>query len=118
MVKNWQNENKKNKNPPPMPDFNQPRMKKPEIVLISQESGRPIHLKLAADGKEEHLKVDYRTEIIAKRKQNEELKQQALKKAEEDGGKKGGKKDPKGEVELKVNLYKDKPTKKEALLKL
>jgi len=29
MIKNWQNENKKNKNPPPMPDFNQPRMKKP-----------------------------------------------------------------------------------------
>ena len=29
MIKNWQNENKKNKNPPPMPNFNQPRMKKP-----------------------------------------------------------------------------------------
>jgi len=29
MIKNWQNENKKNKNPPPIPDFNQPRMKKP-----------------------------------------------------------------------------------------
>jgi hypothetical protein len=29
MIKNWQNENKKIKNPPPMPDFTQPRMKKP-----------------------------------------------------------------------------------------
>lgn len=46
MVKDWQNENKKNKNPPPMPDFNQPRMIKPELVLIEQESNRPIIFKL------------------------------------------------------------------------
>ncbi len=36
LIKNWQNENKKNKNPPPMPDFNQPRMKKPDLVLVTQ----------------------------------------------------------------------------------
>lgn len=35
-----------------------------------------------------------------------------MKKAEEDGNKKGGKKDNKGEPELKVNLYKEKPSKK------
>jgi hypothetical protein len=33
-VKAWQEANKKNKNPPPMPDFNQPRMKKPELLLV------------------------------------------------------------------------------------
>ena len=46
MVKNWQNENKKNKNPPPMPDFNQPRMIKPELVQVKEESGRAILLKI------------------------------------------------------------------------
>lgn len=46
LIKNWQNENKKNKNPPPMPDFNQPRMKKPNLVLVSQESGRTISFKI------------------------------------------------------------------------
>lgn len=46
MVKNWQNENKKNKNPPPMPDFNQPRMKKPDLVLVNQESGRTVSLRI------------------------------------------------------------------------
>ena len=46
MIKNWQNENKKNKNPPPMPDFNQPRMKKPDVVLVTQETGRLIQLNL------------------------------------------------------------------------
>mgnify|MGYP000912446342 FL=1 len=33
-VKAWQEANKKNKNPPPMPDFNQPRMKKPANVVV------------------------------------------------------------------------------------
>lgn len=42
------------------------------------------------------MKIDYRKEMIAKRKENEQLRQDALKKAEEDGGKKGGKKDNKG----------------------
>lgn len=46
MTKDWQNENKKNKNPPPMPDFNQPRMIKPELVVVSQETQRPICLKV------------------------------------------------------------------------
>jgi hypothetical protein len=46
MVKAWQAENKKNKNPPPMPDFTQPRMKKPEMIVVTQESGRPIELRL------------------------------------------------------------------------
>jgi len=41
-----------------------------------------------------------------------------LKKAEEDGNKKGGKKDAKGELELKVNIYKDKPSLKETFLKV
>jgi hypothetical protein len=58
------------------------------------------------------LKIDYRAEIALKRKENEDLKQEALKKAEEDAGKKGGKKDIKGETELKVNLFKDKPSRK------
>lgn len=58
------------------------------------------------------MKVDYRSQIEAKRKENEELKQEALKKAEEDGGKKGGKKDNKGEPELKVNLFKENPSRK------
>jgi|JI8StandDraft_1071087.scaffolds.fasta_scaffold1954241_1 hypothetical protein len=43
------------------------------------------------------MKIDYRTEIMAKRKENEEVRVESLKKAEEDGGKKGGKKDNKGE---------------------
>lgn len=29
-----------------MPDFSQPRMKKPEMVVVQQESGRPIELRL------------------------------------------------------------------------
>jgi hypothetical protein len=49
MVKNWQNENKKNKNPPPMPDFNQPRMKKPEMIVVEQESGRLIEIRLISN---------------------------------------------------------------------
>jgi hypothetical protein len=49
MIKNWQNENKKNKNPPPMPDFNKPRMKKPDLVLVTQESGRPIVVRLLSN---------------------------------------------------------------------
>lgn len=36
MIKDWQNENKKNKNPPPMPDFRQPRKIKPALVLVNQ----------------------------------------------------------------------------------
>lgn len=36
MIKNWQNENKKIKNPPPMPDFTQPRMKKPELLKVTK----------------------------------------------------------------------------------
>lgn len=42
MVKDWQNENKKNKNPPPMPDFRQPRKIKPALQLVKQQSLRPI----------------------------------------------------------------------------
>ena len=41
------------------------------------------------------MKVDYRSEIKAKKEQNQILKAEMLKKAEEEGGKKGGKKDPK-----------------------
>lgn len=41
------------------------------------------------------MKIDYRSEIIVKRKQNEETRLEALKKAEQDAGKKGGKKDNK-----------------------
>ena len=29
-----------------MPDFNQPRMKKPELELVSQETGRTMVLRL------------------------------------------------------------------------
>lgn len=47
MIKDWQNENKKNKNPPPMPDFKKPRKIKPVLALVSQESMRPIHVSLA-----------------------------------------------------------------------
>ncbi len=43
--------------------------------------------------------------MARKRKENEELRMQAQKKAEDDGNKKGGKKDNKGEPELKVNLF-------------
>lgn len=43
------------------------------------------------------MKVDYKNEIETKRRENEELRQESLKKAEEDAGKKGGKKDNKGE---------------------
>lgn len=46
MVKDWEAQNKKNKNPPPMPDFNQPRMIKPELVLVSQEIRRPLEIKI------------------------------------------------------------------------
>ena len=53
-----------------------------------------------------------------KRKENEQAKLEALKKAEEDGNKKGGKKDAKGELELKVSIYKDKPSLKETFLKV
>lgn len=49
MIKDWQNENKKNKNPPPMPDFRQPRKIKPTLVLVQQQSERPIQLKLARE---------------------------------------------------------------------
>lgn len=63
------------------------------------------------------MKIDYRTEIHAKRKENEEIRLEALKKAEEEGNKKGGKKDNK-EPELKVNLYKEHPSTKEKVLQL
>lgn len=46
LVKAWQAENKKNKNPPPMPDFNEPRMKKPELVVVQAESNRLISVEL------------------------------------------------------------------------
>lgn len=110
-----------------MPDFNQPRMKKPDLILVTQESGRTISLKLISifyiiweenEGNEEIMKVDYRSEIIAKRKENEELRQEALKKAEEDGGKKGGKKDNKGEPELKVNIFNSNPSQKDKTLNI
>lgn len=29
-----------------MPDFNQPRMKKPEMIVVEQESGRSITIRL------------------------------------------------------------------------
>ena len=51
MTKDWQNENKKNKNPPPMPDFNQPRMIKPELVLVEEESNRPIEIRIESMNK-------------------------------------------------------------------
>lgn len=34
MIKDWQLENKKNKNPPPMPDFKKPRMIKPALIVV------------------------------------------------------------------------------------
>ena len=64
------------------------------------------------------MKIDYRTEIMAKRKENEEVRVESLKKAEEDGGKKGGKKDNKGEPQLKVNLFNPTPTRKDKVLSL
>ncbi|EGR27773.1 MORN repeat protein [Ichthyophthirius multifiliis] len=36
MIKQWQKDNKKIKNPPPMPDFNQPKMMQPPPALIIQ----------------------------------------------------------------------------------
>ena len=29
-----------------MPDFNQPRMKKPDMIVVEQESGRPLEIRL------------------------------------------------------------------------
>jgi hypothetical protein len=45
-VKNWQKEAKKQKNPPPMPDFYAKRMKAPDPVQIKQEEGRIIKISL------------------------------------------------------------------------
>lgn len=70
MVKNWQSENKKVKNPPPMPDFTQPRMKKPELYKVIEESGHKIIFTLIAEGKQQPMKLDYRKEIQQKRKAN------------------------------------------------
>lgn len=39
-----------------------------------------------------------------------------LKKAEEEGGKKGGKKDPKAEGQFKINLFNESPTEKQKSL--
>ena len=46
LVKAWQADNKKNKNPPPMPDFSEPRMKKPELVQVLPESKRTLAVEL------------------------------------------------------------------------
>lgn len=54
----------------------------------------------------------------AKRRENEELRQEAARKAEEEGAKKGGKKDSKGEPELKVNVFKEHPLPRERILKV
>ncbi len=32
-----------------MPDFNQPRMKKPEMIVVEQESGRLIEIRLISN---------------------------------------------------------------------
>ena len=40
MIDQFNKENKKNKNPLPMPDFNQPRMMKPDAILVDQEINR------------------------------------------------------------------------------
>lgn len=32
-----------------MPDFNQPRMKKPEMIIVKQETGRPIEVRLISN---------------------------------------------------------------------
>lgn len=85
MIKDWQNENKKNKNPPPMPDFRQPRKIKPALVLVNQQSQRLVQIKLAKiDGAEigPLMKIDYRSQIKKKRAENEVAKAEAAKKAE------------------------------------
>lgn len=52
LIANWQKENKKVKNPPPMPDYNAPRMIIPEPNPIKCESGRmfKIHLEKVVEG--------------------------------------------------------------------
>ena len=57
-----------------MPDFNQPKMKKPDLVHVEGEKLRPIKIVLIPDGKDQPIKIDYRDEILRKRKENEELK--------------------------------------------
>ena len=65
------------------------------------------------------MKIDYRQAMTEKRKQNEQLKAEALKKAEEDGGKKGGKKDAKGgQPELKVNAFVESPSQKDKSIQI
>ena len=44
------------------------------------------------------------------------MKAELLKKAEEEGGKKGGKKDPKTEGDFKINIFNDSPTDKDKVL--
>ncbi len=62
MIANWQKESKKSKNPRPMPEFNTPRMKKPEPVLVDNESGRTIRLQLLSEeGKK--VRLDFRKDI-------------------------------------------------------
>lgn len=55
LVKNWQKENKKNKNPPPMPDFREPRMIDPEQIHVPNESNRKIKLTLIFELDPEYL---------------------------------------------------------------
>jgi hypothetical protein len=46
LVKNWQKEAKKQKNPPPMPDFSAKKMISAQPVPIIMESGRLLKIEL------------------------------------------------------------------------
>lgn len=60
-----------------MPDFNQPRMIKPDLVLVEQENNRPLSIGISkfepgdeAEETETKMKIDYRELIKQKRKEN------------------------------------------------
>lgn len=75
LIKNWEKENKKIKNPPPMPDFRIPKMMKAPLEVVDLESGRKIKIELqliienTEKGKEleekkrKTCKIDYRQDI-------------------------------------------------------
>ncbi|KAM3127088.1 hypothetical protein pb186bvf_020824 [Paramecium bursaria] len=119
LVKNWQKEAKKQKNPPPMPDFAAKRMMKPAPILVQQESGRQLQIQLVQKLEQGNklFRVDYREKLKKRREEIEKIKvdieaqklleeqqQQAPVKSKKDTKKQTKKQEPEV-VDLSIKLY-------------
>ncbi|CAD8176448.1 unnamed protein product [Paramecium pentaurelia] len=119
MVKNWQKEAKKQKNPPPMPDFGAKRMIPAPPIHIKQESGRLLELKMIqkTEQGDKLFRIDYREKLAVRREEVARLKaeieaqkqleeQQAQQPVKKKDAKKQAKKQPEpDQIDLSVKLY-------------